>query len=116
MRYFRRISLSVHALTELVAGLALIIASLALDLGTAGLLGVFGAGVLLTGLGLGALENLPLAAHQTLDRWMTTALAALSIVLAFQGDALAALLLLAVAAGQLALTGMTRWTRPALRH
>ena len=110
---FHRLSLPAHALVELTAGIALIVAALALSLGVAGTLALFTAGVVLTGIGLGAVDSLPLAAHQTLDRWIATLMAAGSIGLAFAGDATGAVVLLVVAAGQLSLTGSTRWTRPA---
>lgn len=115
MRFFRRISVPVHGLVELTIGLGLIVGSLALDLGPAGMVGAFATGVVLAGIGLGAAESLPLAAHQALDRWLVVVLALGSIGLALAGDPDAGLLLVAVAAGLLALTGVTRWTRPALR-
>ena len=110
---FRRLSLPAHALVELTIGLALVVSALALSLGVAGTLAVFTAGVVLAGIGLGAADSLPLAAHQSLDRWIATLMAAASIGLAFAGDATGAVVLLAVATGQLMLTGSTRWSRPA---
>lgn len=110
---FRRLSLPAHSLVELAAGLALVVAALALSLGVAGTMALFAAGVILTGIGLGAVDTLPLATHQSLDRWIATILAATAIGLAFAGDATGAVVMLAVAAGQLVLTGATRWTRPA---
>ena len=110
---FRRLSLPAHSLVELTLGLALVVAALALSLGVAGTVALFTAGVVLTGIGLGVAEDLPLAAHQTLDRWTATLMAAASIGLALAGDATGALVLVAVATGQLVLTGATRWTRPA---
>jgi hypothetical protein len=99
-------------LVELTAGLALVVGALALSLGVAGTVALFTAGVVLAGIGLGAADTLPLAAHQSLDRWIATLMAAASIGLALAGDATGALVLLAVAAGQLVLTARTRWTRP----
>ena len=113
MSMFRRLSLPAHALVELTIGLALVVAALALSLGTAGTLALFTAGVVLAGIGLGAVDNLPLAAHQTLDRWIATLMAAGSVGLALAGDATGAVVLVAVAAGQLLLAVSTRWTRPA---
>ena len=110
---FRRLSLPAHALVELCIGLALVVAALALSLGVAGTVALFTAGVTLAGIGLGAVDSLPLAAHQSLDRWIATVMAAASIGLASAGDATGAVVLLAVATGQLMLTGSTRWTRPA---
>lgn len=109
---FRRLSLPAHALVELTAGLALVVAALALSLGVAGTLALFTAGVVLAGIGLGAVDSLPLAAHQSLDRWIATLMSAASIGLALGGEATGAVVLLAVAAGQVLLTGRTRWTRP----
>lgn len=113
MYAFRRLSLPAHALVEFAAGLALLVAALALSMGVAGTVALFSAGVILAGIGLGAADSLPLAAHQALDRWTATLLAAASVGLALAGDATGALVLLAVAAGQLVLTAATRWTRPA---
>ena len=110
---FRRLSLPAHSLVELAAGLALVAAALALSLGVAGTMALFAAGVVLTGFGLGAVDSLPLAAHQALDRWIATFLAAAAIGLALAGDATGAVVMLVVAAGQLVLTGATRWSRPA---
>jgi uncharacterized membrane protein len=112
MYALRRLSLPAHALVELSAGLALVVAALALSLGVAGTLALFTAGVILAGIGLGAVDALPLAAHQSLDRLTATLMAAGSVGLALAGEATGALVLLAVAAGQLMLAGVTRWTRP----
>jgi hypothetical protein len=111
VRDMRRISLPIHALVELVAGLVLVVGAFALDLGTAGTVLTFAAGVSLAGLGLGAVESLPLAVHQSLDRGLVIALSAFAVVAALDGGALAAVLLLAVAVGQLALMAATRWSR-----
>ena len=110
---FRRLSLPAHALVELAAGLALIVAALALSLGVGGTVALFTAGVVLAGIGLGAVDSLPLAAHQMLDRWVATFLAATAIGLAIAGDATGAVVMVLVATGQLLLTGTTRWSRPA---
>jgi hypothetical protein len=116
MRLLKRISPSLHGIVELSAGLSLIAGSLLLDIGTAGVLGVFTAGVVLAGMGLGAVESLPLGAHLALDRLVVTVTALVSIALALAGDVTAALVLLAVAAGLLVLDAVTRWTRPALHR
>lgn len=110
---FRRLSLPAHALVELTVGLALMVAALALSLDVAGTVALFSAGVVLAGIGLGAADSLPLAAHQTLDRWIATLVAAAAIGLAIAGDATGAVVMLLVATGQLLLTGTTRWSRPA---
>ncbi len=109
----RRLSRPTHSLVALPAGFALVVAALALSLGVAGTVALFAAGVVLSGIGLGAADSLPLAAHQTLDRWIATLLAAAAIGLSFAGDATGAVVMLAVATGQLLLTGTTRWSRPA---
>ena len=112
----KRISLPTHGLVELTAGLALVVAALALDLGTAGALLTFGAGVVVAGLGLGAADTLSLAAHESLDRLLAIALAGGSIAAALAGSPLAAAVLLGAGALQLALTGVTRWSRAPLAH
>ena len=109
----RRLSLPAHALVELSLGLALVVAALALSLGVAGTVALFTAGVVLAGVGLGAVDALPLAAHQSLDRTIATVMAAAGAGLALAGDVTGATVLVAVAAGQLALAAGTRWTRPA---
>jgi len=111
MNVLRRISLPAHSLLELVLGLALLTSSLALGLAPAGMVALLAAGALLTGIGLGAAETLPLAAHRALDQWMAIAMSASSVGLALAGDATGAVVLLAVAAGQLVLGSATRWTR-----
>lgn len=111
MSSFRRIPLPLHSLVELTIGLALIVGSLALGLGTAGTVALLATGVLVAGIGLGAADTLPLAAHQALDQWMATLVAAASVGLALAGDAAGAVVLLVVAAAQLLLTAATRWTR-----
>jgi hypothetical protein len=116
MYVFRRISLPTHGLVELIAGLALIVASLAIPAGTAGMVAMLSAGVIVTGVGLGAAESLPLAAHQALDRWLSTLMASASIGLALAGDVNGAVALLAVAAGQLILASVTRWSRVPTAH
>src|SRR3954469_22924383 len=110
----RRISLPTHGLVELVAGLALMVAAFALDLGSTGTLLTFTAGALVTGVGLGAADTLSLSAHESLDRVLAIALAAASIVAALSGSGIAAAVLLVAAATQLTLTGITRWTRAPL--
>ena len=107
----KRISLPTHGVVELVLGLALVIAALALDLGTTGSLLTFTAGVLVAGLGLGATDALSLSEHESLDRLLAIGLAGGSIAAASTGSGVAAAVLLAAAATQLMLTGVTRWTR-----
>ena len=110
----KRISLPTHGLVELTAGLALVVAALVLDLGTAGAVLTLSAGVLIAGLGLGAADAFSLAEHESLDRLLTVALAGGSIFAALAGSGLAAAVLLAAAAMQLTLTAITRWSRAPL--
>ena len=112
MRSLPRISLSTHGLVELVAGLALTVAALVLDLGGAGTVLVFATGVALAGVGLSAADALPLAVHQSLDRTLVIALAAAAVGAAAAESALAAVILLATAFTVLALEATTRWSRP----
>ncbi len=115
MRFLPRISISTHGLLELLAGLALMLAAMVFDLGAAGIVLVFAAGVLLAGIGLGAADGMSLVAHQSLDRTLVIALAAAAIGCAAAGGLVAASLLLGTSAAILALEAGTRWTRPAAR-
>jgi hypothetical protein len=110
----RRISLPIHALVELVAGLVLVVGAFALDLGAAGTILTFLAGVSLAGLGLGAAETLPLGVHQSLDRALVIGLSLAAMLTAADGAVLAAWLLLGTAVVQLGLMAGTRWTRAPL--
>lgn len=112
MRFLPRITLSTHGLLELVAGLALTVAVLVLDLGGVGTVLVFATGVTLAGIGLGAADALPLGVHQSLDRTLVMALAAAAVAAAIAGGALAAVILLSTASALLLLDTGTRWTRP----
>jgi hypothetical protein len=112
MRFLPRISLTTHGVLELVAGLSLTLAALVLDLGGAGTLLVFAAGVALAGIGLGAIDALPLSAHQSLDRTLVVALAAAAIGCALADGAVAAVILLGTSTAILALEAGTRWSRP----
>ena len=111
-----KISVTTHGLVELVAGLAMLGAAFALDLGTAGTVLTFAAGALVVGLGLGAAETLPLGVHQSLDHALVVALAAAAIGTAVAGSGLAALVLVLGAAVLLALSTATRWTRATVIH
>ena len=107
-------SLSTHGLVELVAGLALVVAAFALDLGAAGTVLTFCAGVVVTGLGLGATDTLSLSVHRSLDSAVVIALAAAAIGCAVAGSGLAALVLVVAGALLLAVSSVTRWTRAPL--
>ena len=106
----RRLSLPEHGAIELLAGVALIAAPFALAFGPGGLVGCLAAGVLLVGLGLS--EGLAISAHMTADTLLAVALIGGGMALAAAGERAAGGLLAAVAAGELALTLATRWTRP----
>src|SRR3954452_4745726 len=97
----RRIPVHIHGVVELLAGLALLVAAFALDLGTAGTILLFAAGVTLAGVGFGAAETLPLAVHQSLDRGLVVALSIASVIAALDGGELAAGVLLLASALQL---------------
>jgi hypothetical protein len=112
MRFLPRISLPVHGLAELTLGIVLTVCGFALDLGDIGTLMTLIAGFTLAGVGLGAIQDQPLAVHQTVDRGLVILFAALAIACAAAGGALAALVLLATAGIVLTLETRTRWTRP----
>ena len=110
----RRISLPIHALVELVAGLALVVGAFALAAGTAGTVLLFIAGVALAWIGLGAADALPLAVHRSLDGILVVGLALGAVLAAFTGGGVAAGVLLAMAVLQLVLVGATHWVRAPL--
>jgi hypothetical protein len=112
MRSLPRISLTTHGLLELVAGLALTVAALVLDLGGAGTVLVFATGVALAGVGLGTADALPINVHQSLDRTLVVVFAGAAVGCAFAGAGLAAVILLVTAGSVLLLEAGTRWSRP----
>jgi hypothetical protein len=111
MTAFRLISLSTHAVIEMLVGLALLSAPLALGFGPAGLVVGVALGVLLTGLALGAAENLPISAHLTGDYALIGALLAGSLALSTVGDDAAAITFLVAGVVQLTLALTTRYSR-----
>jgi hypothetical protein len=116
MTAFRLISLSTHAVVELLIGFGLILAPFALGFGPGGLVaGVF-LGVLVTGLALGAAEDLPLSAHMAADYALVGALLAGSLSLSVVGDDPAALVFLGAGVVQLALALSTRYSRAPVAH
>ena len=115
MTAFRLISLSTHALIEMLLGLALIAAPLALGFGPAGLVVGVALGVLLTGLALGAAEDFPISAHLTADYALIGALLAGSLALSTVGESLAAITFLVAGVIQLTLALITRYSRGAAR-
>jgi hypothetical protein len=106
----RRLSLPAHGAVELLLGLALIAAGFALGLGPAGLVACLTAGALVTGLGLSA--EMPISTHMAADTAIAMAMLA-GAVLVSATDPVAAGILAAAAAGELALGACTRWTRRA---
>jgi hypothetical protein len=107
----RRLSLPEHGAVELLVGLALIAAPFALGFGPAGLVASMVAGAVLAGLGLG--DELPISTHMAADVFVAAALLAVAVALAAGEERTAGGLLAAVAAGELALSAGTRWTRRA---
>jgi hypothetical protein len=113
---FRLISLSTHAVLELLVGFALILAPFALGFGPGGLVAGVVLGVLVTGLALGAAEGLPVGAHLAADYGLTGALLAGSLALASVGDRIAATVFLGAAVALLVLALITRYSRAPLAH
>jgi hypothetical protein len=107
----RRLTLAEHALVELLGGLLLIAAPLVLGFGPAAFVAVLTAGAMLAGLGLA--DGLPISTHMAADTALALAMVAAAALLAAAGEALPAALLAVIAAGELALTAGTRWTRRA---
>ena len=106
----RRLSLPEHGAVELLAGLPLIAAPFALGFGPGGLVASMAAGAVLAGLGLS--EGLAISTHMTADTVLALALLATGAALAARGERVAGGVFAAVAAGELALSLATRWTRP----
>ena len=106
------LTLPIHALLELLGGIALIGAAFTLEAGIAATLATFVGGVVLTGLGLGGAEDLAPTAHRALDRLVASSLIVASLGLGLASEREAGLLLLAAGLALAALTTVTRWTRP----
>jgi len=105
----RRLSLPEHGAVELLVGVALIVLPFVLGFGPAALLASMAAGAVIAGLGLR--EGLPISAHMAADALASAALLAAAVALAAVGEPVAAGVLAAAAAGELALGMATRWTR-----
>ena len=112
----RLISLPTHAAFELLVGLALLAVPFVLGFGPAGAALSIGLGVILVGLAIGVGESLPVSAHLAFDQALVIGLAVGAVALAMTGDRPAALAFAAGAALQLALTAMTRYSRPPSRR
>lgn len=115
MRRRSGISLSLHGVTELLMGLAVLLSALVVEAGTAGALTLFVAGTVIAGMGLGATEALPVGLHQSLDALIVTLCATAAAALALAGEPIAPLVLIAGAGVLLVLTSLTRWSRPVAR-
>ena len=105
----RRLSLPEHGAVELLVGVALIAAPFMLGFGPAALLASMAAGAILAGLALS--DTLPISTHMAADTLAAAALVGVAVVLAAGGENLAAGILAAAGAGELALGMATRWTR-----
>jgi uncharacterized membrane protein len=112
MRILPRISLPTHGLAELTLGILLTIGAFVLDLGDTGTVAMFIAGFALTGVGIGAASEQPLAVQRLIDSSLVVAFAGLAILCAAAGNALAAVLLLTAAGFVTVVEASTRWTRP----
>ena len=106
----RRLSLTEHALLELLAGLLLMGAPLVLGLGLVPLTAGIGAGALITGLALA--DDIPIATHMAADMALGGGLLAAAVALTAGGEPTAATLVALGAVAELALSASTRWTRP----
>src|SRR3954447_25205075 len=81
---FRRLSLPEHGAAELVVGLALIAAPLALGFGPAGLLVSMAAGAVVVGLALS--DGLAISTHMAADTALALALLGAAVALAAGGE------------------------------
>jgi hypothetical protein len=117
MTALRLISLPLHGALEMLLGLLVMVAPLALGASTAGaVLGVV-TGALLVGLGLSSAaadsdprRPMSIAAHHELDYGLALGLLGTAVLLGLVGDRIAALLLAAAALTQLALNATTRYS------
>jgi hypothetical protein len=104
----RRLSLPEHGAVELLIGVALIALPIVLGFGPAGLLASMAAGAVIVGLAVG---DAAISTHMAGDAAVSAALLAAAVALAAHGDTVAAGILAAAGAGELALGMATRWTR-----
>jgi hypothetical protein len=107
----RRLSLPEHGAVELLVGLALIAAPFVFGFGPSGLLVSMVAGAIVAGLGLS--DGMAISTHMAADAAVAFGLLAVAVMLASGGERTTGGILAAVAAGELALTVCTRWTRRA---
>jgi hypothetical protein len=107
----RRLSIPEHGAVELLVGLALIAAPFVFGFGPAGLLVSMVAGAIVAGLGLS--DGMAISTHMAADTAVAFGLLALSVMVASAGERTTGGILAVAAAGELALTVCTRWTRRA---
>lgn len=91
-------------------------APFALGFGAAGTVIAFFAGVLLIGLALGGVEDMPISTHVAMDQALIAFFLAGAVALALVGDRAAGAVFLAAGIGQLSLTVVTRYSRPLHSH
>jgi hypothetical protein len=104
-----RLSLPTHGALELLTGVSLIAAPFLLGFDATGMVAAMAAGSVLVGLGLN--DRMPITTHQAADTALAAALIAAAVALAGAGEDLAAGVMAATAAVELALGAATRWTR-----
>lgn len=112
----RLISYPVHGAIEFLTGLMLLAAPFALGFDVPAAVISFVLGSLIVGLALSAAtteprsRSLPIALHRDLDHGVTLGLALAAVIVGVSGDAVAGMCLLAVAALQLGVQAMTRYS------
>ena len=116
MTAFRLISLSTHSVIELVVGFALMVAPFALGFGPGAMVASVVLGILVTGLALGGIEDLPIGIHAAADYALVLALTAGSAALTLSGDPVAAPVFLAGGLMLLVLALITRYSRGPITH
>jgi hypothetical protein len=118
MRTSRRISLSAHGAIESLAGIVIMLSSIALPVGAAGLVVLAVTGAIVTGAGLGLISTSPRVGvlpsprasdHTGLDGVLVVASALGALALAIAGEAPAALALAALVVVQACLSFVTSY-------
>jgi len=111
MTAFRLISLPTHGAIELVLGVAVMVAALALGLDGPGTVVCFAFGAILAGLALAAADRgVSPSVHSSFDLTLATVTLVVAAALALAGGLEAGLLLAAAALAQLALASITRYS------
>ncbi len=117
MNYFRSISIGTHGAVEVLAAPLLVVAPFVLGFGyVAGALSI-ALGVLLIGLavsiyGEGDRGTVPLSAHAGLDQVLAAVTILVGVALLFTGHTAAAIFMVGFGSAHLALSALTRYTRP----